>query len=145
MGSRANKAYWDALKKSDALVASAPVGVLPERLHEAMNQQLLPVIDQILEQARNLVVSYQRSVDAEMVDLAKATARRDSFNLSLLYIVFLSSGLFLFFNLRLVLFFLFFTPYLPLCLRFSLLLYLPVVVSLNFFPLGEYNQRLLMN
>ena len=100
MGSRANRAYWDALKKSDALVASAPVGVLPERLHEAMNQQLLPVIDQILAQARNLVVSYQRSVDAEMVDLAKETARRDSFNLSLLYIVFLSSGLFLFFNLR---------------------------------------------
>ena len=100
MGSRANKGYWDALKKSDELVNAAPMGVLPENLHRAMNPVLLPVIDQILAQARNLVVSYQRSVDKEMIDLAKETAKRDSFNLTLLYIVFFTSGLFLFLNLR---------------------------------------------
>jgi signal transduction histidine kinase len=100
MGSRANKGYWDALKKSDQLVDAAPQGVLPENLHRAMNPVLLPVIDQILQEARNLVVSYQRSVDKEMVDLARETAQRDSFNLFLLYIVFIASGLFLFLNVR---------------------------------------------
>ncbi len=100
MGSRADKGYWDALNKSDAIVSAAPMGVLPENLHQEINRALLPVIDQILEQARNLVVSYQRSVDQEMVNLAKETAERDSFNLLLLYIVFISSGFFLVLNVR---------------------------------------------
>ena len=100
MGSRADKGYWDALNKSDAIVSAAPMGVLPENLHQEINRALLPVIDQILEQARNLVVSYQRSVDQEMVNLAKETAERDSFNLLLLYIVFIASGFFLVLNVR---------------------------------------------
>jgi signal transduction histidine kinase len=100
MGSRADKGYWDALNKSDAIVSTAPMGVLPENLHQEINRALLPVIDQILEQARNLVVSYQRSVDQEMVNLAKETAERDSFNLLLLYIVFIASGFFLVLNVR---------------------------------------------
>ena len=100
MGSRADKGYWDALNKSDEIVSTAPMGVLPENLHREINLALLPVIDQILEQARNLVVSYQRSVDQEMVNLAKETAERDSFNLLLLYVVFIASGFFLFLNVR---------------------------------------------
>ena len=100
MGSRADKGYWDALNESDAIVSAAPMGVLPENLHQEINRALLPVIDQILEQARNLVVSYQRSVDQEMVNLAKETAERDSFNLLLLYIVFIASGFFLVLNVR---------------------------------------------
>ena len=100
MGSRANAAYWRALKRADAIVAAAPIGVLPERLHPAINSELLPVIDAIVEEARNLVISYQRSVDQEMKNLAEETARRDALNLGLLYIFILSGGLFLFLNTR---------------------------------------------
>lgn len=100
MGSRANQAYWGALRKADAIVAAAPMGVLPESMHPAINEKLLPVIDQIVEQARALVVSYQRSVDAEMQDLAEETARRDVLNLTLLYLFIFTGGLFLFLNAR---------------------------------------------
>ena len=100
MGSRANQAYWRALRKADAIVAAAPMGVLPEDMHGAINEDLLPVIDEIVEQARALVVSYQRSVDAEMQDLAEETARRDALNLSLLYLFIFTGGLFLFLNAR---------------------------------------------
>jgi signal transduction histidine kinase len=69
-------------------------------MHGAINEDLLPVIDEIVEQARALVVSYQRSVDAEMQDLAEETARRDALNLSLLYLFIFTGGLFLFLNAR---------------------------------------------
>ena len=91
MGTRASSAYWSALQASDSIVSASPAGVLPENLHSAVNKDLIPVIDQLLAQARKLVVSYQRTVDQEMVALAEETARRDSLNLLLLY-TFISSG-----------------------------------------------------
>jgi len=100
MGSRANQGYWNALRESDAIVSAAPAGILPENLHREMNPVLLPVIDEILAEARNLVVSYQRSIDQEMVNLAQESAERDSLNLTLFYIVFISSGFFLLLNTR---------------------------------------------
>ncbi len=100
MGSRANFGYWKALKASDEIVAAAPAGVLPENLHTSINKTLLPVIDQIVTEARNLVVSYQRSIDREMKKLAQETARRDAFNLILLYLFIFFGGLFLFLNAR---------------------------------------------
>jgi signal transduction histidine kinase len=100
MGSRANFGYWKALKASDAIVAAAPTGVLPENLHSSINKTLLPVIDQIITEARNLVVSYQRSIDKEMKMLAQETARRDAYNLILLYLFIFFGGLFLLLNAR---------------------------------------------
>ena len=96
MGERANAAYWKALKKSDDLVAAAPAGILPESMHHDLNQVLLPVIDDIVEQARTLVVSYQRSVDREMRLHAEGMAKRDAFNLTLLYLFIATGGLFLY-------------------------------------------------
>lgn len=100
MGSRAHSGYWKALEASDQVVSSAPPGILPESMHEKLNITLIPIIDEIVAQARNLVVSYQRSVDREMKMLAEDTAQRDAFNLSLLYIFIISGGLFLFLNTR---------------------------------------------
>lgn len=100
MGSRADTGYWNALKASDAVVAAAPMGVLPESMHPEINSVLLPIIDEILAEARNLVVSYQRSVDQEMLDIARETARRDGFNLLLFYIFIATGGLFLLLNVR---------------------------------------------
>lgn len=100
MGSRASTQYFKALYSSDAILSAAPVGVLPESMHEQTNKVLIPVIDEILAQARQLVVSYQRSIDQEMVDRAKDDARRDSLNLALFYIILFSSALFLLLNFR---------------------------------------------
>lgn len=100
MGSRASSQYFKALYSSDAIVSAAPIGVLPEDLHQQINKELKPVIDEILAQARQLVVSYQRSVDQEMVNRAKDDARRNSLNLALFYIILFSSALFLLLNFR---------------------------------------------
>lgn len=100
MGQRANSSYWNSLRDADAIVASAPAGVLPESLHNAMNSSIKPVIDRILLQARNLVVSYQKSIDQEMINLAHETAKRDSLNLLLLYIFIALGAIFIILNAR---------------------------------------------
>jgi signal transduction histidine kinase len=100
MGSRANGRYWSALDRADQIVAAAPMGVLPESQHPEINQSLLPVIDQILAEARNLVVSYQKSIDQEVLSLAKESSRRDARNLALFYFFIVTGGLFLLLNVR---------------------------------------------
>jgi signal transduction histidine kinase len=100
MGSRANAEYWGAIRRADEIVERSPMGILPENMHPATNIDLLPVIDEILAEARNLVVSYQRSVDDELQTLTRENAQRDSFNLVLLYLFILTGGLFLILNLR---------------------------------------------
>lgn len=100
MGSRANAAYWQAISSADKIVDSSPMGILPESMHPEINSVLLPVIDDILAEARELVVSYQRSVDDELLSLTQENSRRDSFNLGLLYFFILTGGLFLILNLR---------------------------------------------
>ena len=100
VGSRARTQYWSLLRASDAIVASAPLGVLPERLHSRYSSEVAPVINQILAEARRLVVSYQRSIDREMLVSAQRTASRNQLNLALFYIFFISASLFLIFNVR---------------------------------------------
>jgi signal transduction histidine kinase len=100
MGSRANAEYWGAIRRADEIVERSPMGILPENMHPATNIDLLPVIDEIVAEARNLVVSYQRSVDDELLTLTRENAQRDSFNLGLLYLFILTGGLFLILNLR---------------------------------------------
>lgn len=100
VGSRARPQYWRLLNASDAIVASAPSGVLPESLHTRYNAEVAPVINQILAEARRLVVSYQRSIDREMLVSAERTANRNRLNLIYFYIFFISASLFLIFNVR---------------------------------------------
>ncbi len=100
MGSRAQARYWEVLKQSDAIIASAPMGILPESLHLKYNQAVSPIIDEILAEARRLVVSYQRSVDAEMIAASQRTADRNRLNLLFFYIFLIAGGLFLFLNFR---------------------------------------------
>ena len=100
MGERAQAPYWDALKKSDAIVAQSPVGILPENLHIKVNLRIAPIIDEILAQSRALVVSYQRSVDREQIQIAKKNADRDRLNLIFFYLFLATGSLFLFLNAR---------------------------------------------
>ena len=100
MGSRARYSFIKALRDSDAIVASAPVGVLPESVHMEYSSKISPIIDQILAEARQLVVSYQRSVDKAMFDEAQKAADRTRLNLVFFYTFLIASGLFLFLNVR---------------------------------------------
>ena len=100
MGSRAQMSYWTVLKQSDEIIASAPSGVLPTNMHDRYNKAIAPVINEILAQARRLVVSYQRSVDQEMIDASNRVAKREQLNLSLIYLFLISGGLFLFLNVK---------------------------------------------
>ena len=100
MGSRAQKSYWNALKRSDEIIASGPIGILPESKHAEYNEAISPVIDEILAEARRLVVSYQRTIDQEMINVSMRTAERDRQNLIYFYIFLIAGGLFLFLNVR---------------------------------------------
>lgn len=100
MGERAQQQYWNALSASDAIVAAAPVGILPESLHNSFNQRISPIIDEILTQSRELAVSYQRSVDESLIENARRSADRDRLNLIFFYIFLVSGSLFLLLNAR---------------------------------------------
>lgn len=100
MGSRARPNYWMTLKESDDLVASAPAGILPESLHKEYNEKVTPIIDEILAEARRLVVEYQRSFDQQMIKSAMDTANRDRTNLIYFYTFLIAATLFLILNVR---------------------------------------------
>lgn len=100
MGSRAQAQYWAVLQESDALVASAPMGILPEPLHLQYGLAVESIIDEILAEARRLVVSYQRSIDRQVADAAQKNADRNRLDLIFFYTFLISGGLFLFLNVR---------------------------------------------
>ena len=95
MGSRANSQYWKALRDSDAIIAAAPMGLLPENLHKVVNARISPVIDSIVAQARDLVVSYQRSVDRELAENARKSAQNNQRVVLFFYLFLFFGGIFL--------------------------------------------------
>ena len=98
MGSRAKNSYWKALRASDEIVAAAPVGVLPESMHMKVSTRVSPIIDDILAEARKLVVSYQRSVDEATKAGIREAAQRDQLSLILFYLSLFFGCLFLLLN-----------------------------------------------
>lgn len=95
MGSRANQDYWNVIRKSDEIVASAPSGVLPAELHDKYNELISPIIDTILSESRALVASYQQSVDRELLRNAQDNESRNRLILELFYLFLIFGGLFL--------------------------------------------------
>jgi signal transduction histidine kinase len=98
MGSRANSQYWKALRESDAIIAAAPMGLLPENLHRAVNTEISPVIDSIVAEARDLVVSYQRSVDKDLAENARKSAQNNQRVLLFFYLFLFFGSIFLISN-----------------------------------------------
>jgi signal transduction histidine kinase len=100
MGSRANQEYWDAIRTSDEILASAPSGILPADLHDRYNEQISPIIDSILAQSRAFVVSYQQNVDRELLRNAQENESKNRSILQFFYLFLFSGGLFLILNVR---------------------------------------------
>jgi signal transduction histidine kinase len=98
MGTRAQASYWAALKASDEVVADSPAGILPESMHRQINAEVSPIIDEILLEARKLVVSYQRTIDKEAQTALDESARKDLYSLIFFYSSFFFAGIFLLLN-----------------------------------------------
>lgn len=95
MGERAGDEYWSALKEADAIIVKSPSGVLPERYHTPVSAEMTPVIDRILASSRELIVSYQKSVDAQMLKNSERAATLNQVNLTLFYLLILVGALLL--------------------------------------------------
>lgn len=92
MSDRADDEYWSALKDADIIIKQSPSGVLPEKLHASVSEEMTPVINRILASSRELIVSYQESVDAQMLKNSERAASLNRLNLTLFYL-FLIVGL----------------------------------------------------
>jgi signal transduction histidine kinase len=86
VGSRANPKYIQDLKLADEIVQSAPAGFLPSAVHVEFGLKIHPIIDSIMESARDLIVSYQQSVDTQTNSLIIEHEKIARNNLFLLYL-----------------------------------------------------------
>ena len=100
MGERADATYWNSLKTADRIVSNSVPGILPENMHAQVQEQVAPVVDQILASARDLVVSYQQFIDRGEAEKAKKIADGSHRQLIFFYIFIFFSALFLALNVR---------------------------------------------
>ena len=100
MGERADATYWNSLKTADRIVSNSVPGTLPENMHAQVQEQVAPVVDQILASARDLVVSYQQFIDRAEAEKAKKIADGSHRQLIFFYIFIFFSALFLALNVR---------------------------------------------
>ena len=100
MGERADATYWNSLKTADRIVSNSVPGILPENMHAQVQEQVAPVVDQILASARDLVVSYQQFIDRAEAEKAKKIADGSHRQLIFFYIFIFFSALFLALNVR---------------------------------------------
>ena len=66
-GQRAAPEYVQALRISDEILASAPSGILPEKLHDSIVLRADDFINQMLSQSRQMVVQYQQELDKNIL------------------------------------------------------------------------------
>ncbi len=95
IASRIDPQFISALKKSDLIVSSGPAGYLPESLHKEFLKKSGGVIDEMVTNARSLVVSYQQAVDAQLKEQARNRERIDRLNLAYLMLLIVLTSLFI--------------------------------------------------
>jgi len=84
IASRVDPQFMAALKKSDAIVSSGPVGYLPESLHKVFLAKSGSIIDEMVTNAQSLVVAYQQAVDTQLREQALAREKVARLNLAYL-------------------------------------------------------------
>ena len=94
-GQRAAPEYVAALKLSDSILASAPDGILPEKMHTKLVASVGDFINQMLGQSRQMVVSYQQELDANILLSAQKRSRNTLINLWLLISLIILTSIFL--------------------------------------------------
>ncbi len=96
MGARATPEFTKALADSDELLASAPAGFLPSSLSDQYSDKAAPIISEIIDHARKLIVAYQHDLDAQFRKTALNRADSARLNLILLSLLILLTTIFLF-------------------------------------------------
>ena len=96
MGARATPEFAKALIESDALLAQAPEGFLPPALTESFSAKAAPIISEIIDHSRKLIVEYQRDLDAQFRRTAVERADSARLNLILLALLISLTTIFLF-------------------------------------------------
>lgn len=83
MSGLVNPEFFRALNTTDAAIQNSPSGLLPLQLRERTKTTIAPEIRQVSHYSKELVVSYQRSIE---VKLRAVTAARESFTAKILVI-----------------------------------------------------------
>ena len=94
-GRRAEPEYVNALKLSDQILAEAPSGILPERMHASLEAKAGDFINQMLAQSRKMVVAYQQELDQNIRISAQKRSHKTLINLWLLISLILLTSIFL--------------------------------------------------
>ena len=95
MGARATPEFSKALNDSDKLLASGPPGFLPSSLSDQFSDKAAPIISEIIDHARKLIVAYQHDLDAQFRKTAADRANSAKLNLALLSLLILLTSVFL--------------------------------------------------
>ena len=94
-GQRAAPEYVRALRVSDEILASAPDGLLPEKLHDTIVVKADDFINKMLGQSRQMVVQYQQELDQTILKSAQKRSQKTLINLWLLVSLILLTSIFL--------------------------------------------------
>lgn len=95
MGARATPEFSKALNDSDKLLASGPAGFLPSSLSDQYSDKAAPIISEIIDHARKLIVAYQHDLDAQFRKTAADRASSARLNLTLLTLLIFLTSVFL--------------------------------------------------
>jgi signal transduction histidine kinase len=89
VGRLVNPLFSQALKASDAVIQKSPQGFLPIRLRAVTEKEIAPIVENIVNFAAELVISFQKAIDVKLrlvtLERAKITTR----NLLLRYLLLL--------------------------------------------------------
>ncbi len=96
MGARATPEFTAALIDSDEIVSQSPAGYLPAEISAQLTDKAAPVISEIIDHARKLIVAYQRDLDEQFRKTAIERANSARLNLILLSILITLTTIFIF-------------------------------------------------
>ncbi|MEI6648394.1 MAG: GAF domain-containing sensor histidine kinase [Actinomycetes bacterium] len=85
VGSRADPRYLSTLRELDAIVDTAPSGILGESNQHKIFARVSPILDDFIASARDFVLEYQQAIDLQIRQYAKSRASAAQQNLFLLY------------------------------------------------------------
>lgn len=96
ISSLVNPLFLQNLKAADAVIQKSPQGFLPIQMRGTINEQMTPIVENISNFAAELVISFQKSIDAKLRMVTLARAKITTRNLFLRYLFLLMTFILLF-------------------------------------------------
>ena len=89
VGSLANPLFLQALKAADTVIQKSPQGFLPIRLRATTEDEIAPIVENIVNFAAELVISFQKAIDVKLRLVTLERANITTRNLLLRYLLLL--------------------------------------------------------